>query len=292
MVYGVIGKKRKRGDHEVISRASKVSRWVIACVLLVYTASTIFVLCATVLGSFKTKTDLVSNFTGFPKTFSLSSYRTILFKNNFGLYFLNSFLLTVLGTAGCIFLSAMAAYGIARYSFKGRSFLSGYFLIGLMVPIQVSVLPLFLLLRAMGLLNTLLGMILIYASGISMSCLIFQKFFSAIPKEMEESAHIDGCSDFVIFYKIILPISKPIIFTMALISAIGVWNDFYMPMVLLGTKRTRTLTLAIFQYIRQFTKYMSESMAAVVITLIPILVIYFLFSSQIVEGLTSGAVKG
>jgi raffinose/stachyose/melibiose transport system permease protein len=186
----------------------------------------------------------------------------------------------------------MAAYGIARYSFRGKSFLTSYFLIGLMVPIQVSVLPLFIILRSFGLLNHLLGMILVYASGISMSCLIFQKFFATVPKELEESAHMDGCNDFRIFVEIILPISKPILSTMALISAIGNWNDFYMPMVLLGTKNVRTLTLTIYYYIKQFTKYMGESMAAVVVTLIPILLLYFLFSSQIVEGLTSGAVKG
>lgn len=89
-----------------------------------------------------------------------------------------------------------------------------------------------------------------------------------------------------------MPICKPVIFTMSLITAIGYWNDFYMPMIILGNKNVKTLTLAIYQYIGQFTKYMSESMAAVIITLIPIVIIYFLFSSQIVEGLTGGAVKG
>jgi raffinose/stachyose/melibiose transport system permease protein len=122
--------------------------------------------------------------------------------------------------------------------------------------------------------------------------LIFQKFFRTIPAALEESARLDGCSDLRLFFKIILPITKPVIFTMALITAIGQWNDFYMPMVLLGNKNVTTLTLAIYRYVGQFTKYMSESMAAVVITLIPIIIIYFVFSSQIVEGLTGGAVKG
>ena len=125
-----------------------------------------------------------------------------------------------------------------------------------------------------------------------MSCLIFQKFFRTIPTAIEESARLDGCHDLKVFFRIIIPICKPVLFTMALITAIGQWNDFYMPMVLLGDKKVTTLTLAIYRYIGQFMRYMSESMAAVVITLIPIIVIYFLFSSQIVEGLTGGAVKG
>lgn len=109
---------------------------------------------------------------------------------------------------------------------------------------------------------------------------------------MEESARIDGAGDFKIFFKIIVPLCKPVIMTVALITAIGEWNDFYMPMILLGKKASHTLTLVIYQYVGQFTRYMGESMAAVVIALIPIIILYFAFSSQIVEGITGGAVKG
>lgn len=281
-----------QGGGEVLSASGKVIRSIISAVLILYTCITIFVIAVTFLDSLKTKGDLVSNFVGLPKQLSFDSYKEVLQKGEFLRYFKNSLILTVFGTGGCILLSSMAAYGIARYEFKGRSLLSSYFLIGMMVPIQVSVLPLFLILRNMGLLNNLLGVILVYISGISMSCLIFQKFFRTIPKALEESARLDGCHDMKVFFRIILPICKPVLFTMALITAIGQWNDFYLPMVLLGDKKVTTLTLAIYRYIGQFTRYMSESMAAVVITLIPVTIIYFLFSSQIVEGLTGGAVKG
>lgn len=276
----------------VMSAKAKTGRWIISIILICYTCFTIFVVGATVLNSLKTKSDLVTNFVGLPKSVTLSNFAAILLEGDFLLYFKNSLVLTFVGTAGCILLSAMAAYGIARYEFKGKSILSSYFLIGMMVPIQVTVLPLFLILRQMGLLNHLLGLILVYIAQISMSCLIFQKFFRTIPKALEESARLDGCHDLKIFFRIILPICKPVIATMSLITAIGYWNDFYMPMIILGNRNVRTLMLAIYQYIGQFTKYMSESMAAVIVTLIPIIIIYFLFSSQIVEGLTGGAVKG
>ena len=291
-------KKAKANDFSitsgngVMSGKAKAIRWLISIILIIYTCFTIFVIGATLLNSLKTKSDLVTTFVGLPKSVTLANFATILLEDDFLLYFRNSLILTVCGTVGCILLSAMAAYGIARYEFKGKSFLSSYFLIGMMVPIQVSVLPLFLILRQLGLLNHLLGLVLVYISQISISCLIFQKFFRTIPKALEESARLDGCHDLKIFFRIVLPICKPVIFTMSLITAIGYWNDFYMPMVLLGNKNVRTLTLAIYQYIGQFTKYMSESMAAVIVTLIPIVIIYFLFSSQIVEGLTGGAVKG
>lgn len=291
-------KKAKANDFSitsgngVMSGKAKAIRWLISIILIIYTCFTIFVVGATLLNSLKTKSDLVTNFVGLPKAITLENFATILLEDDFLLYFRNSLILTVCGTLGCIILSAMVAYGIARYEFKGKSLLSSYFLIGMMVPIQVSVLPLFLILRQLGLLNHLIGLVLVYISQISMSCLIFQKFFRTIPKALEESARLDGCHDLKIFFRIVLPICKPVIFTMSLITAIGYWNDFYMPMVLLGNKNVRTLTLAIYQYIGQFTKYMSESMAAVIVTLIPIVIIYFLFSSQIVEGLTGGAVKG
>lgn len=285
-----MSKKHKR--HEILSPAAKTIRWVLSFVLILYTCFTIFVFVVTLLDSFKSKSDLVTNFTGWPAKFLLDGYLKILFHDKFFLYFRNSAILTICGTVGCILLSSMAAYGIARYQFKGKAFITSYFLIGLMVPVQVSILPIFLMLKKTGLLNHLLGLILVYISGISMSCFIFQKFFKTVPTALEESARLDGAGDFTIFFRIICPISKPVIFTMALITGIGQWNDFYMPMVLLGGERVKPLTLAIYQYIGQFTRYMNESMAAVVVTLIPIVILYFLFSTQIVEGLTGGAVKG
>lgn len=275
----------------VLSTRAKIVRFILSILLITYSLITFFVVGVTLIDSLKSPTDLVTNFIGLPAKISFESYRAV-FDNGFLRYFMNSVVITVCGTVGCVLLSAMAAYGITRYEFKGKKFFSSYFMIGMMVPVQVSILPLFLILRQMGLLNKLSGLILVYISGISMSCLIFQKFFRTIPKALEESARLDGCSDLRVFFRIILPITKPVIFTMGLITAIGEWNDFYMPMVLLGNKNVTTLTLAIYRYVGQFTRYMSESMAAVVITLIPIIIIYFAFSSQIVEGLTGGAVKG
>lgn len=228
--------KKKKDDFaqsngEVLSTSGKIIRWTCSIILILYSFFTIFVLAVTVMDSLKTKGDLVTNFVGLPKAISFSSYLSVLVDGDFLLYFKNSLVLTVCGTVGCILLSSMAAYGIARYQFKGKGFLIGYFMIGMMVPVQVSILPLFIILRNLGLLNKLLGLILVYISGISMSCLIFQKFFRTIPVALEESARLDGCHDLRIFFSIILPITKPVIFTMALITAIGQWNDFYMPIL-------------------------------------------------------------
>lgn len=282
----------RRGGNEVLSAQGKVIRWAISILLILYTSIAIFVAAVTLMDSVKSRPDLLKSFISIPSSVTFDAYKTVLFENDFVKYFVNSLILTAGGTVGCILLSAMMAYGIARYEFKGKNLLSSYLLLGMMVPVQVTILPVFLMLKKMGLLNKLSGVLFLYIAGISMSCVVFQKFFKTLPRELEESARMDGCHDVKLFFKIIFPIAKPVIVTMALIKAIGCWNDFYMPMILLGNKNTTTLTLGIYRYVGQFTRYMSETMAAVVITLIPILVLYFTFSTQIMEGMTSGAVKG
>ena len=282
----------RRGGNEVLSAQGKVIRWAISILLILYTSIAIFVAAVTLMDSVKSRSDLLKSFISIPSSVTFEAYKTVLFENDFVKYFVNSLILTTGGTVGCILLSSMMAYGIARYEFKGKNLLSSYLLLGMMVPVQVTILPVFLMLKKMGLLNKLSGVLFLYIAGISMSCVVFQKFFKTLPRELEESARMDGCHDVKLFFKIIFPIAKPVIVTMALIKAIGCWNDFYMPMILLGNKNTTTLTLGIYRYVGQFTRYMSETMAAVVITLIPILVLYFSFSTQIMEGMTSGAVKG
>ena len=292
MIHKEDNMARKGKNKEIISTTSRLVRWFFSILLLIFTSITIFVLLSTLLNSFKTKTNILNDTFGWPQAFSLDSYVEIFTKDKFGKYFFNSIILTGCGTTGCVLLAALTAFGIARYEFKGKPFLTSYFLFGMMFPIQVSVLPLFIILKKLSLLNKLPGMILVYASGISLSVYIFQKFFRTVPTALDESARLDGASELRIFAQIILPLCKPVISTVALITAIGEWNDFYMPMVLLGGKNVRTLPLAIYNYLNEFIKYMNVSFAAVMITLVPIIVIYFLFSNQLVEGITGGAVEG
>ncbi len=137
-----------QGSGEVLSTSGKVIRRICSLIMILYSCITIFVLVVTVMDSLKAKGDLVTNFVGLPKAVSLSSYASVLIDGDFLLYFKNSLVLTVCGTVGCILLSSMAAYGIARYQFKGKSLLTGYFMVGMMVPVQVSILPLFIISRS------------------------------------------------------------------------------------------------------------------------------------------------
>ena len=275
------------------SRAVTKSGWktVISIILIIYSLITVFLVGETIASSFKTKIELVDNLIGLPKEPTLANYFTVFVKEGFGRYIMNSISLVAISLILLIIVSSMLAYGMAQYTFKGKKFLQAYFLIGLMMPVQLSILPLYLMLSRLKMTNSFLGLALVYAANLSFSFLVFNQFFLQLPQAMIESAHMDGASDMCIFWKIVVPISKPVFSTVGLLQFVTIWNDFFLPMVFLPKKNAHTLTLAIYSYTGNFLKNWDKIFAAATIALVPILIIYFLFSEQIVAGLTAGSTK-
>ena len=275
------------------SGAVTKSGWktVISIILIIYSLITVFLVGETIASSFKTKIELVDNLIGLPKEPTLANYFTVFVKEGFGRYIMNSISLVAISLILLIIVSSMLAYGMAQYTFKGKKFLQAYFLIGLMMPVQLSILPLYLMLSRLKMTNSFLGLALLYAANLSFSFLVFNQFFLQLPQAMIESAHMDGASDMCIFWKIVVPISKPVFSTVGLLQFVTIWNDFFLPMVFLPKKNAHTLTLAIYSYTGNFLKNWDKIFAAATIALIPILIIYFLFSEQIVAGLTAGSTK-
>ena len=263
-------------------RALRKSGWktVISFVLIVYSMITVFLVGETIISSFKTKIELVDNLIGFPKQPTFKNYFTVFVEEGFGKYLWNSICLVAISLALLMLVSSMLAFGMAQYKFRGKKFLQAYFLIGLMMPVQLSILPLYLMLSRVKMTNSFLGLALLYAANLSFSFLVFYQFFLQLPQSMIESAHIDGANDMHIFWGIVVPISKPVF------STVG-----FLPMVFLPKKSAHTLTLAIYSYTGNFLKNWDKIFAAVTIALVPILIIYFLFSEQIVAGLTAGSTK-
>lgn len=275
------------------SGAVTKSGWktVISIILIIYSLITVFLVGETIASSFKTKIELVDNLIGLPKEPTLANYFTVFVKEGFGRYIMNSISLVAISLILLIIVSSMLAYGMAQYTFKGKKFLQAYFLIGLMMPVQLSILPLYLMLSRLKMTNSFLGLALVYAANLSFSFLVFNQFFLQLPQAMIESAHIDGASDMCIFWKIVVPVSKPVFSTVGLLQFVMIWNDFFLPMVFLPKKSAHTLTLAIYSYTGNFLKNWDKIFAAATIALVPILIIYFLFSEQIVAGLTAGSTK-
>lgn len=259
--------------------------------LSMYCLIALFLIPNVMLSSFKTRGELINNIMGLPRVFTLENYFTVLVEDGFIRYFANSVVLTSSALASLLFVSSMTAYGLSRYQYKGRDFLQVYFLLGTMFPIQLGILPIFIIIRSLGLTNSFLGMILIYTANMSLAVFIFSKFFRTLPYALYESARIDGAGEFRIFAQIMLPMSKPVISTVGLIQFVLFWNDFYLPLVFLTRREVRTLTLAIFRYLSNFLANWHLVFTAVTIALVPIIIVFFIFSEQLVSGLTSGSMK-
>lgn len=273
------------------TRASRVVKNFFSVLLLLYTLIAVALILITVLSSFKTKSDLVNNTLGFPQSFTLDNYEQVLLEDKFWLYFINSTVLAVGGVALLLFISSMVGYGLSKFRFKGRNGLRTYFLMGLMFPIQLGILPLFIMLRGLDLINNLFGLILLYAANMSFAVFVLSNFLRTVPDALIECARIDGASEFRIYWKIILPMSRPVLSTVGLISFVTMWNDFYMPLVFLTKENVRTLTLGVYRYMNNFLENWHLVFAAVTVALVPVIVVFFLFSNQIIAGLTGGAVK-
>ena len=275
------------------SGAVTKSGWktVVSIILIIYSLITVFLVGETIASSFKTKIELVDNLIGIPREPTLTNYINVFIKEGFGKYIINSISLVAISLVLLMIVSSMLAYGMAQYKFKGKKFLQAYFLIGLMMPVQLSILPLYLMLSRLKMTNSFLGLALVYAANLSFSFLVFNQFFLQLPQAMIESAHMDGASDMCIFWKIVVPVSKPVFSTVGLLQFVMIWNDFFLPMVFLPKKSAHTLTLAIYSYTGNFLKNWDKIFAAATIALVPILIIYFLFSEQIVAGLTAGSTK-
>ena len=274
-----------------MGRGSRTVKSVLSVLLIVYSLITIFLVGDTVISSFKTKLELVNNLIGFPQEPTLNNYLRVFVEEGFWKYILNSVVLVSLSLVLLLAVSSTLAYGMAQYRFRGKGFLQGYLLIGLMMPVQLSILPLYLMLSRVHLTNSFIGLALVYAANLSFPFTVFYQFFAQLPEAVIESARIDGAKDFKIFTSIVVPISKPVFATVGLLQFITIWNDFFLPMVFLTEKSKQTLTLAIYSYTCNFLKNWDKIFAAVTVALVPILIIYFLFSEQIVAGLTAGSTR-
>lgn len=278
--------------HLAIARPSEQrAKNLFSVLLAVYCCIIIFLVSITVLSSFKTKSDLVYNTIGFPKQFTLESYKILILRENFLRWYLNSILLTVLSIAAIVLIASSTAYGLSRYTFKGSGLLQNLFLLGLMFPIQLGILPIFIMLRQLHLVNNLAGLILLYAANLSLPVFIFSMFFKTLPYALADAARIDGAGEFTIFWRIMLPLSKPVIATICLLSTITIWNDFYLPLVFLTKSSMKTVTLGVYKYMTDFLANWHLVFAAATLSLIPIMLLFTLFSSQIVSGITRGSLK-
>ena len=245
-----------------------------------------------VLGGFRTNQQLVESPVGLPDPWVTSNYTDVLTNGDFWRQVGNSMLIAILTTALVLPAASLAAFVIARYPFRGREFWYVLFTLGLLFPIAVAILPLFVMLRQIGLLSTPLGVALPQAAfGLPIAIVIMRPFFRAIPKELQDAASIDGCGPLRFYWSIMLPLSRPVLSTIAVLSIVGSWNAFFLPLLVLIDPDQQTLPIGVNNISTQYSTDFALVLAYTTLSMIPALLFYALAERQIIGGLTAGAVK-
>ena len=245
------------------------------------------------LASFKTNQELYFNTWGLPEHWSLVNYANAIVKGGVLKYFGNSVLIAVVSVLVTVILSTMASYAISRMQWKLSKLTYIAFLLGMMIPIYAMIIPLFSIFKSLGLLNSYLSVIIPQMSiGFPLAIFIICGFMKSIPRELEEAAVIDGCNIYQCFGKIVFPIAKSSVVTVAVVQFINVWNDLLLPRIFLTDDSKMTLPVGLTNFQSMYsTDYVGE-IAAVVITIVPSVVVYILLHKNIMEGMVAGAVKG
>jgi raffinose/stachyose/melibiose transport system permease protein len=261
---------------------------------LVLVASLVIIpLLATAIGGFKELGELRANPLGLPKIWQWQNYRDILESARYWRVLGNSLLIACLTVAITVSLSAMAAFAFAQLKFFGRRFLFTYMTLGLMFPAATAILPLFIRVRDLGLLDTPWGVILPQAAfGLAMAVLLLRNGFRQLPDELLDAALVDGCGYVRYFLYVTLPLSRPILSTVAIISFVNSWNAYLVPLIMLNTNTLYPWPLGLMDYQGEYTTRWQLVLAFITLTILPAIVMFVAAQRHIVAGLTAGAVKG
>lgn len=244
------------------------------------------------LSSLRSGQEIFSDPLGLPGELYLDNYVKTWRDAEFATYFGNSLMVV----AGAVFIgtavSAMAAYALARYRFRGQGLLIAYFIAGLTLPIRLAAVPIFYLLASIGLIDSRVGLALVYAaSGVPFSIFILAAFFRGLPNELEEAARMDGAGEFRIFGLVMLPLVRPALATVALFQFVQLWNDFFFPLILLRTTEKYTLPVGLTYFFGQYQTDWGAVFAGLVITTLPLVLVFLLLTRHIVSGLVAGMSK-
>nr|WP_309099019.1 carbohydrate ABC transporter permease [Fredinandcohnia onubensis] len=246
------------------------------------------------LSSLKTDQELLSNFWAMPESLQWGNYIFAWINSNLFAYFINSVIVVIVSLIGLVAVSAPAAYVLSRTKFRGRGLITTSFIIGIAIPHQAVLIPLYLLLIKLGFIDSLIGLIIVYiAYSMPITIFILTGFFSTISLEVEEAAALEGASPNRTFWKIILPMARPGIITVLIINGVGLWNEFLFAYTFLNSGEKLTLSVGLYKFYQtmEYNSNWSSLYAGVVIVIIPILLIYLWLSGRIIEGMTAGSGK-
>ncbi len=275
--------------------AGNFKKIVIFCMLAImigYVIIIIYPLFNMIVSSFKSTREIFQNPFSLPKSFKFDNYHEVWIEKGFNTYFLNSFITTGISMIFVLLLGSMAAFGISRYRYKFSTLIYMLFLSGIMLPLKAAIIPLFLIIKNLGLMDSRFSVIFIFiAMGLPSTVFILAGFMKSIPIDLEYAARIDGCNDFFIYWKVILPVTAPAIALVTIYNAVPIWNDFFFPLVFLQSADLKTLPVGLSSFFGQHSTNWSLLFTGLSIAIIPMLLLYLFMSKYFIKGMTAGAVK-
>ena len=262
--------------------------------LIAYTLLALFPVFLIIINAFKSRKGIFNDPLALPTsaTFSIKGFEKVLANSDFFHYFSNSLIITLGALFFILLLGAMIAWALSEYKFFGSRFMRFFMAIGIIVPIRLGSVSILETIVSLDLVNTRTALILVYiAQGLPMAVFILSEFMAQIPKELKEAARCDDVSEYKIFFQIVLPLTRPAIATVAVFSIIPIWNDLWFPLILAPGEEARTVTLGVQQFIGQYVTDWNSVLASLTLAVVPVLILYMIFSKHIIRGLTAGAVK-
>jgi len=245
-----------------------------------------------VLSGFKTTPEIFMSPFSMPKKFNIENFQVIWEKTNVPRYFLNSIIVTVSSIALLLITGTMAAYAISRYKFRGALMVSLFFLSGLMLPLRLAIIPLFIQLKYLGLIDSLLGLIFIYtAMSLPATVFILTGFLRSLPKELEDSARMDGASELRIMLDIMVPLISPALVIAGIYSAVPIWNDFFFPLIFIQSPEWKTLAQGLTTFFGEYSINYGVLYAGLSLASLPMIFIFIVQSRRFIAGMTAGALK-
>ncbi len=245
------------------------------------------------INTLKPKKEIYTNPFGLPREWTLDNYRYIISDNNFFGYFKNSFIVVVVSLAVILILGSLCAYALAHWRTRTSRGVYFFIIVGMMLPIKIATIRLLEIMKTLGLLNTLWSLFPVYiAMGLPIAVFILTEFIRGLPGELYEAGFMDGAGRFMIYYKIVLPLIRPALATVAIYNLVPIWNDLWFPLIFINVENQKTVLLAVTRLQGQYTTDWPKLLTILSLSALPVIVLYLTMSKQFIKGLTAGAVKG
>ena len=276
-------------------KGKKLTSILLFLLFLVISVFALFPLFAIVLGSLKPSTEILRfglNLKLQPELLSLNNY-SFLFTGDtdYFIWYKNSIVITIISTLSCLLLTSMVCYGLAVYNFKGKNVIFGLVLIVMMIPVEIIMLPLYKLTMSLGLMDTLLGAFLPFVVA-PIPIFFFRQYASGLPTDLLDASRVDGCTEIGIYFRVMMPLMAPAFSSMAILQALGSWNNFLWPLIVLRSSENLTLTIGLSTLLTPYGNNYDVLIAGSVMAIFPVLILYIFFQRYFIEGMTAGGVKG